>query len=150
MVLEGAQQRADGVGGELDVVVQQQDDRLVEPREDAVERRQPPVRLADDPHLRPVGRDQLERAVGRAVVDDRHRAGDGRPRGRLDDRGQALVQQVPAVVVEDQDVRAVDRHGFHPSDWLRPGESEPAARVCGPYQTPGQCKREPSHRFIAA
>ena len=62
-------------------------------------------------------RHQLERAVGRAVVDDGHAAGTGRPRGGLDDRGQALGQQVPAVVVEHQDVRAVDRQGFHPSDW---------------------------------
>ena len=41
--------------------------------------------------------------------------GTGERRRGLDDRGQALGQQLAAVVVEDQDVRPVGTHGLHPS-----------------------------------
>ena len=117
MLLEGAEQGADRVGVELDVVVQEQDDRLVQVAEDPVERGQRRGSAGGRPAPRAIGpATSSQRAVGRAVVDDRDGAGDGRPPGRLDHRGQALGQEVPAVVVEHQDVRAVDRQGFHPSD----------------------------------
>ena len=85
----------------------------------------------------------VERAVGRAVVDDRHRAGDRRPRRRLDDRGQALGQQLATVVIEDQDVRSVGTHGVHPSCQRSRVPPGPASCDVVAYDTPLRLPGQP-------
>ena len=90
MVLKSAKQRPDRPAVKLDVVIQQQNDRLVQPLEGRVEGGQTAVWLANEPDIRPAVRDQLVGAVAGAVVDHTHPARDRRLGRRLNSARQAL------------------------------------------------------------
>ena len=130
VVLEHPEEWSDRIPRQLDVVVEQEDHRLLERAQDPVERGQPPVLLADHPHAGPPLFHERNRVVPRVVIDHGHAAGHRRGRRGLDDRRQALGQEVPAVVVEHQDVGAVDRQGIHPSQWSCAVHPATVAQTC--------------------
>ena len=65
----------------------------------------------DGKHVSTSSRDPSVELLSTTVT----RQGTGRMPGRLENARQAFLEQAATVIVEDQNVRTIDRQGFHPS-----------------------------------
>jgi len=87
-------------GLELNIIIQQQDERLGAPAYDTIERSQASVSFSDKLDLRPIAAQPLGRTVAGAVVEHRDDASVLGPLRATNHRRQASFQKLPAIVIE--------------------------------------------------